>query len=83
MGMGTLAGLTRLKSRAASARKTLATRFPLKTAGGGVTADRGGEDLAFEVCRTTQAVLQGWDDKVFPGEGKGPESVRNKTFTGE
>lgn len=83
MGMGTLAGLARLKSRAASVRRTLATRPPLNTAGEGVTADCGRQDLGFEVCRTTQAVLQGWGGKVFPGEGKGCESARNKTFSGK
>ena len=83
MGVGTLAGLARLKSRAASVRRTLAMRPPLIQAGEGVTADCGREDLGFEVCRTTQAVLQRWSDKVFPGEGKGCESAHNKTFTGK
>jgi len=78
--MGALAGLTRLKSRAVIARKTLALGLPPKVPGDG--QGFGGIDLSVAVCRTPEAVLQSWDDKVFPGEGKGFESARDKTFTG-
>lgn len=85
MGMGTLAGLTRLKRRAASARRSLALRLPpkLPVAGKDAEEESDSKGLAVEVCRSKEAVLQGWDDKVFPGEGKGFESVRGKTFTGK
>lgn len=84
MGMGTLAGLTRLKRRAASARKSLAQRLPpkLPMAGNEHREAFGGKELAVEACRSREAVLKGWDDHVFPGEGKGFDSARGKTFTG-
>ena len=80
--MGALAGLTRLKSRAAIVRKTLALRLPPKVAGDGQGQGSGGRDLSVAICRTQEAVLQSWDNKVFPGEGKGFESARDTTFTG-
>ncbi len=80
--MGALAGLTRLKSRASTARKTLALRLPPKVAGDGEGQAPGGRDLSVAICRTQEAVLQSWDDKVFPGEEKGVESARDRTFTG-
>ncbi|DBA75340.1 hypothetical protein WJX77_001634 [Trebouxia sp. C0004] len=82
LGMGALAGLTRLKRRATIARKTLALRLPPKVVGDDEGQGPGGRDLSVAICRTQQAVLQSWDDKVFPGEGKGSESARDSTFTG-
>jgi hypothetical protein len=80
--MGALAGLTQLKSRAAIARKTLALRLPPKVAGDDQGQGPGGRDLSVAICRTHEAVLQSWDDKVFPGEGKGFELACDRTFTG-
>ena len=83
--MATLATLTRIKRRAASARRNLAMKVPLKlqTAGSSVPGEFGGKGLTLEVCRPNDAVLQSWDDKVFPGEGVGSESARDNTFTGK
>ncbi len=80
--MGALAGLTRLKSRAAVARKTLALGLPPKVTGADQGQGSGRRDLSVAVCRTPEAVLQSWDGKVFPGEGKEFESARDRTFTG-
>ena len=80
--MGALAGLARLKSRASTARKTLALQLPPKVAGDDQGQEFGGRDLSVATCRTQEVVLQSWHDKVFPGEGKGFESPRDRTFTG-
>lgn len=82
--MGTLAGLARLKRKAANARKNLASQLPPKEAMAGSMgpAGSGGKDLALEMCRSSSDVLRSWNNKVFPGEGAGLESARDKTFTG-
>ena len=82
--MGTLAGLARLKRRAAGARRNLALqRLPKPPlAGSPEPTGFGGKDLALEMCRSSSAVLRSWEDKVFPGEGVRPESARDKTFSG-
>lgn len=54
----------------------------LQMAGSQVSGEFGGKGLALEVCRPNDAVLQSWDDKVFPGEGVGCETLRDNTFTG-
>lgn len=77
--MATLAGLARIKRRVASARKSLAMQHPPKLQ---VSGEFGGKGLVLEVCRPNGAVLQSWDDKVFPGEGAGYETVPDNTFTG-
>ena len=73
-----------MKRRAASARRSLAMQHPLvlPKAGSQVSGESSGKGLALEVCRPSKAVLQSWDEKVFPGEGIGFESARDKTFTG-
>ena len=83
--MATLAGLARVKRRVATARRSLAMQHPpqLQMAGSRVSDELGGTDLALEVCRPNGAVLQSWDDKVFPGEGVGCETVHDNTFTGK
>lgn len=79
-----MATLATLKRRVASARKNLARQLPpkLQMAGSQVSGEFGGKGLALEVCRPNDAVLQSWDDKMFPGEGVGCETVRDNTFTG-
>ena len=81
--MASMAGLTRLKQKAADARKNLKTRLPppLPLAADEPADPNGGKGLE-ELCRGLEAVKQGWADKVFPGEGKGFESERFKTFSG-
>ena len=81
--MGTLAGLTRLKRRAADARRNLTLQVPPSLAAGSPEReDAGGRDLALDMCRSSSAVLQIWHDKIFPGEGADLESARKKTFSG-
>ena len=82
--MATLATLTRIKRRAASARRKLAMQLPLKlqTAESCLSGELGGKGLALGACQPNDAVLQSWDGKVFPGEGAGTESARHNTFTG-
>ena len=55
----------------------------LQAAGSTVSIESGGGGLALEVCRPNNAVLQSWDEKVFPGEGVVSESARGTTFTGK
>lgn len=82
--IATLATLTRIKRRAASARRKLAMQLPLKVqrTESNMSGELGGKGLALDVCRPNNAVLRSWDGKVFPGEGVGFESARNNTFTG-
>lgn len=84
--MASMTGLARLKHRAADARKSLAARrlpaLPLsEEEEAGISW--GPQELGLGSCRSVEAVQQGWAAKVFPGEGKGFESERGNTFSGE